>query len=224
MHVIIVKPRSLKQNVKPIFNTSTNFFHSFYIFIFEKQIFSVFDAKNKMVLDPENFMRRSDEFAHSKATLHKFIALSPQQADGVITMNKNFINFVFSHFKEWEKDFSEKEFREFLSSIYKIRSLCTHEGENFEQHIKLVNRLGSKSVFTTIGNKDLEFPGLNYLSNLVRTVLINFLNKQESSETDNIPKLALKNSIVNLTLQERMQKETIQRGTFITKDKIKYRD
>ena len=41
-----------------------------------------------MVLDPENFMRRSDEFAHSKATLHKFIALSPQQADGVLTMNK----------------------------------------------------------------------------------------------------------------------------------------
>src|SRR3989344_6200237 len=99
MHVIIVKPRSLKQNVKPIFNTSTNFFHSFYIFIFEKQIFSVFDAKNKMVLDLENFMRRSDEFAHSKATLHKFIALSPQQADGVLTMNKKQLDTWRSNFK-----------------------------------------------------------------------------------------------------------------------------
>lgn len=140
-------------------------------------------------------------------------------------LKRNFIQFILSNYDEWKVDFSEKEFRELLSSIYEIRSLFTHKGENLEKYIKLVDSsFKSKTVFTKIRDKKLEFPGLDYLSNIVRTVLINFLAKEKTSETDNIPELALKEGLVNLALTETAQKETIQKGSFVTKNQIKCRD
>ncbi len=137
-------------------------------------------------------------------------------------LKNNFIQFVLSNFNDWRSDFSEEEFRNLLSSIYKIRSVFTHKGEDLKKYIRLVDgSLKSKSVFTKIGNSKLEFPGLNYLSNIVRTVLINFLKKQETSDVDNIPELALKDSIVNLEVAD---SETIKKGELVFKNKIKYRD
>ena len=81
---------------------------------------------------------------------------------------------------------------------------------------KAIHKLGTK-----IKKKDLEFPGLNYISEMVRDVLINFLIKQEGSKEDNIPWLALKDALVNLKLNEN---ETIQKGSFIKKSQIKYKD
>ncbi len=136
----------------------------------------------------------------------------------------NFIKFVLSNFNEWKTEFTEEDFRKLLSSIYDIRSLFTHEGQDFAKHINLIDSLKSKTVFTNIKDKKLEFPGLNYLSYFVRKVLINFLEKQQILDVDNIPELALKDSIVNLDLKEEMQKETIPKGSLITKNQIKYRD
>lgn len=137
-------------------------------------------------------------------------------------LKNNFIEFIMSNFDEWKKDFSEQEFRNLLSSVYNIRSVFTHEGENLKKYIKLVDgTLKSKSFLTRIGNKELEFPGLNYLSHVVRSVLINFLEKQKSSEIDNIPELALKDSLVNLKVSDN---ETIKKGEFVFKEKIKHRD
>jgi hypothetical protein len=137
-------------------------------------------------------------------------------------LKTNFIEFILSNFDEWKKEFSEEDFRKLLSSIYNIRSLFTHEGENLEKYIKLIDcSLKSKSISTKIGNKDLEFPGLTYLSNVIRVVLINFLAKQEVSQQDNIPELALKDSLVNLKVAD---EETIKKGEFVFKSKIKHRD
>lgn len=137
-------------------------------------------------------------------------------------LKTNFIDFILSNFEEWKKDFSEEDFIKLLSSIYNIRSLFTHEGENLEKYIKLIDcSLKSKSISTKIGNKDLEFPGLNYLSDIIRVVLINFLAKQKVSEQDNIPELALKDSLVNLKVAD---DETIKKGEFVLKSKIKHRD
>lgn len=136
-------------------------------------------------------------------------------------LKSNFIQFVLSNSEEWKADFSEDEFKELLSSIYKIRSIFTHKGESLKKYIELVDTtLKSKSVFTKISDKNVEFPGLNYLSLLVRTALVNFLKKQENLEGDNIPELALKDSIVNLVVNG----GTIQKGEIITKEKIKYRN
>lgn len=134
-------------------------------------------------------------------------------------LKNNFIQFILSNHEDWKTNFSEDEFRELLSSIYKIRSLFTHKGESLEKYIKLIDaQLKSKTVFTIIGDKKLEFPGLNYLSILVRTVLVNFLKKQEFSDKDNIPELALKDSLVNL-----VPLEAIQEGNFVAKNQIKHR-
>ncbi len=141
------------------------------------------------------------------------------------SINKNFIQFILSNFDGWKADFSEKEFKELLSSIYKIRSFFTHKGENLNRYIQLIDgRLKSKSVFTKIRDKELEFPGLEYLSRIIRTVLINFLEKQEHLDEDNISKLASEDSKVNLVLTESMQKEAIQKGSIVTKNQIKHRD
>ncbi len=134
---------------------------------------------------------------------------------------RNFISFILSNFNEWKEKFTEEEFKKMLSSVYDIRSLFTHEGENLEKHINLIDNLKSKTVFTSIKDKKLEFPGLNYLSEIVRKVLINFLEEQQAFEIDNLPELALKDSIVNLDL---VKDEAIKRGILITKDRIKYRD
>ena len=140
-------------------------------------------------------------------------------------INKNFIQFILSNFDEWKIDFSEKEFKELLSSVYKIRSLFTHKGENLNKYIQLIDsRLKSKSIFTKIENKELEFPGLEYLSRVIRVVLINFLKQQEDLVADNIPKLASEDSKVNLVLTKSMQKEAISKGSPITKSQIKHRD
>ena len=135
-------------------------------------------------------------------------------------LKNNFIEFILSHFDDWKRDFSEDEFRNLLSSVYQIRSTFTHKGENLKKYIKLIDStLKSKSVVTKIGDKNLEFPGLNYLSNIVRDVLIDYLKKQEIIECDNIPELALKESLVNL-----VPITTIQKGDFVMKNQIKHRD
>ena len=133
-------------------------------------------------------------------------------------LKKKFIQVILSNFEEWKTDFSEKEFKDLLSSIYNIRSMFTHKGENLKKYVELVDtQLKSKSVFIKIRDKNVEFPGLKYLSMLVRTVLISFLEKQEASNCDNIPKLALKEGIVNLIANEPIQ------GSFVTKNQIRYR-
>ncbi len=139
-------------------------------------------------------------------------------------LKNNFIQFILSNFEEWRKEFTEDDFKKLLSSVYEIRSLFTHEGQDFTKHINLIDNLKSKTVFTSIKDKKLEFPGLNYLSSIVRTVLINFLKKQENLEVDNIPKLASEDSKVDLALTEEAQKETIKKSSIITKNQIKYRD
>ncbi len=119
-------------------------------------------------------------------------------------IKKNFINFIMSRYGDWNGQFSEEEFKKFLSSVYDIRSSFTHKGENLEKYIKFVdNTLKSKSVFTTIKDKKVEFPGLNYLAEIVQKVLINFLEKQESSECDNLPQLALNESLINLEVDDK---------------------
>ena len=55
-------------------------------------------------------------------------------------------------------------------------------------------------------------------------MLINFLEKQEHLDEDNISKLASEDSKVNLVLTESMQKEAIQKGSIVTKNQIKHRD
>ena len=136
-------------------------------------------------------------------------------------IKKNFINFIMSHYSGWNSQFSEEEFKKFLSSVYDIRSSFTHKGENLEKYIKFVdNTLKSKSVFTTIGDKKIEFPGLNYLTEIVQRVLINFLEKQESSECDNIPQLALNESLIHLEVDD---KSSIKKGSFVFTNQIKHR-
>lgn len=136
---------------------------------------------------------------------------------------KNFIQFILSHFDDWEKDgFSIDEFKKFLSSIYKLRCFFTHEGKNLKNYIKLINKLGSKCVFTNIYNKNVEFPGLDYLSRIVRKVLINFLEKKEVSNNDNIPEFALGDDAINLIL--RNSAEGIPKMSLITKNQIKTRE
>ncbi len=131
-------------------------------------------------------------------------------------LKNNFIQFVLSNFDEWKTDFSEEEFRNLLSSIYKIRSMFTHKGENLKKYIELIDtRLKSKSVFTKIGNKNVEFPGLNYFSDIVRKVLINFLDNQSISDIDNIPKLAFKEGIVNLIATNQIKKGHLVMGNSI---------
>ena len=62
---------------------------------------------------------------------------------------------------------------------------------------------------------------MNYLSEIVREVLINFIERQQDSDADNIPELALKDSLVNLDL---IKDEAIKKGSFIFKNQIKHRD
>ena len=50
-------------------------------------------------------------------------------------------------------------------------------------------------------------------------MLIDYLKKQEIIECDNIPELALKESLVNL-----VPITTIQKGDFVMKNQIKHRD
>ena len=82
------------------------------------------------------------------------------------------------------------------------------------------NTLKSKSVFTTIKDKKVEFPGLNYLAEIVQKVLIDFLEKQESSECDNLPQLALNESLINLEVDD---KSSIKKGDFVFTNQIKHR-
>jgi tetratricopeptide (TPR) repeat protein len=136
-------------------------------------------------------------------------------------IKKNFINFIMSHYENWNGQISEEEFKKFLSSIYDIRSSFTHKGENLEKYIKFVdNTLKSKSVFTTIKDKKVEFPGLNYLTEIVQKVLIDFLEKQKNSDQDNIPQLALNESLINLEVDD---KSSIKKGSFVFTNQIKHR-
>ncbi|MEK6847402.1 MAG: hypothetical protein AABY16_04520 [Nanoarchaeota archaeon] len=136
-------------------------------------------------------------------------------------LKKNFIKFIFENYDLWKSTFSEEEFKKLLSSIYDIRSSFTHKGENLEKYITLVdNTLKSKSVFTKINGKYIEFPGLNYLSNIVRTALINFLEKQTPSEQDNIPQLALNESLVNLKVEDSL---SVNKGDPIFTSQFKHR-
>jgi len=138
---------------------------------------------------------------------------------GEYGLKNNFIEFVLSNFGDWNKEFKEEEFRNLLSSIYKIRSMFTHKGENIQKYISLVDKkLKSKSIFTKIGNNEIEFPGLNYFSDIVRKVLINFLDKQSILDVDNIPKLALREGVVNL-----IATNPIKKGHLVMSNSIKYR-
>src|SRR3989344_663938 len=134
---------------------------------------------------------------------------------------KSFIEFILFNFEEWKEEFNKEDFIKLLSSIYDIRSLFTHEGEDLTKHIELIDNLKSKTIFTNIKDKKLEFPALNYLSEIVREVLINFIERQQDSDADNIPELALKDSLVNLDL---IKDEAIKKGSFIFKNQIKHRD
>ncbi len=133
-------------------------------------------------------------------------------------LKNNFIQFILSNFEEWKSEFNENEFRNLLASIYKIRSRFTHEGDGMQQYLKLVSGIKSKSVFTKIKNKEIEIIGLDYFSKIVRSALINFLDKQPVLEIDNIPKLALKESSVNL-----ISTAQINRGQIVTSNLIKHR-
>ena len=133
--------------------------------------------------------------------------------------HKQFIKFIIENFDEWKQSFSEDEFKKLLSSIYSIRSTFTHTGEDLKKYIELIdNTLKSKTVFTRIGDKNLEFPGLNYLSHLVGSVLINFLNSKTPSEKDNIPQLASDSSLVNLVATTE-----VKAHTSVTSNQIKHR-
>jgi len=134
-------------------------------------------------------------------------------------LRNNFIEFVLSYYKIWDSEFTEEEFRKLLSSIYKIRSMFTHKGENIQKYINLVDKsLKSKSIYARIENNEIEIPGLDYFSKIVREVLINFLDNQSVSETDNIPKLALNESLVNL-----IATKEIKKGDLVTGNSIKHR-
>ena len=136
-------------------------------------------------------------------------------------IKKNFINFIISNYDSWKDTLSIDEFKKFLSSVYDMRSSFTHSGENLEKYIKLVDStLKAKSFQTTIKEKKLEFPGLNYLSDIVRAVLIKFLEKQDISEKDNIPDLALKESLVNVEVNDSLSKK---KGEFVFANEFKYR-
>ncbi len=137
-------------------------------------------------------------------------------------IKNNFIEFILSNFDDWEKEgFSLDEFKKFLSSIYEIRCTFTHEGTNLNNYVKLISKLKSKSVFINIKNRDLEFAGLDYLSKMIRKVLISFLEKQEVSDNDNLPEFALADNIVNLILNEPNQ--SIKKGSFVMGNQIKHR-
>ena len=135
-------------------------------------------------------------------------------------LKKNFIKFIVNYFKEWDNGFSsEEEFKDFLSSIYNLRSKFTHEGENLEKYTDIADRTGVKSVYTKEeGKKEKEIVGLNYLSKIVKEVLINFLNEQPLLEGDNIPKLASSYGTANL-----IAVGNIIKGQEITKDFFKHR-
>jgi len=136
-------------------------------------------------------------------------------------LNKNFISFIVNHYDDWKKDFSEKEFKKLLSNIYSIRSSFTHKGENLEKYIRYVdNTLKSKSVYTKIKDKKVEFPGLNYLSEIVQKVLINFLGKQNHPEGDNVPELALNEGKIDLEVYDNL---SFKKGGFVFTNQIKHR-
>jgi hypothetical protein len=172
-----------------------------------------------------------DFYEYLKKEISKRENISKEEIDKIYEkfiqeygLKNNFIQFILSNFDDWKSSFSDKEFRNFLSSIYKIRSSFTHEGEDLKKYICLVdNTLKSKTVSTSIGKKkEIEFPGLNYLSEIVRKVLINFLNNQSPTEIDNIPKLALECDKINLALS--VPGTPIKKYQPITGDMIKHRN
>ena len=136
-------------------------------------------------------------------------------------LKKNFIRFITSNYDGWKSNFSEKEFNDLLSSIYDIRSSFTHNGKNLENYIKFVDKtLKSKSVFTKIKDKKVEFPGLNFLSEIVQKALINSIGKQNNPNCDNIPELALNEGKIDLEVNDEL---SVKKGEFIFSNQIKHR-
>lgn len=134
-------------------------------------------------------------------------------------IKNSFIEFILKNYDEWKDEFSEEEFRDLLGTAYKIRSNFTHKGKNIEEYIRVIDTIiRGKTVSRKVGNKKVEVLGLNYFSEIVRKVLIKFLDGQPDLGCDNIPELALQDITMELVATT-----DIKGGEVVTADKIKYR-
>jgi hypothetical protein len=159
----------------------------------------------------------NDNETISKESLDKFY----ESFNNGYGLKKNFIKFIVDNYSGWNSYFSEEEFKKLLSSIYDIRSSFTHKGENLEKYISFVDKtLKSKSVFTRIKEKKVEFPGLNYLSEIVQKAILNSLDKQNNEDCDNIPELALNEGKIDLEVDDGL---SIKKGEFVSTNQIKHR-